>query len=71
MHNKQSTMAKQYTSFAGHFDGHADQAVRCRAHCPVQQVKGYPRCHQMLPLVKYSPRIAPVDAMVINFGSNN
>jgi hypothetical protein len=29
MHYNKSTMAKQYTytSFAGHFDGHADQAV--------------------------------------------
>jgi hypothetical protein len=28
----------------------------------------YPRCHQKPPLGKYSPRIAPEDAMVIKFG---
>ncbi len=44
MHDRQSTMAKQYTSFAGHFGGHADQVLRCRAHLPVWQVYGYPRC---------------------------
>jgi hypothetical protein len=68
MHNNKSTMAKQYTSFAGHFNGHADQAVRCRAHRPVWQVWGYPRCHHMPPLGKYLPRNTPADAMVIDFG---
>jgi len=29
---------KKWTCFVSHFDGHADQAVRCRAHCPVRQV---------------------------------
>jgi hypothetical protein len=28
-------------------------------------------CPWMLPSGKYSPRIAPADAMVINFGSKN
>jgi hypothetical protein len=27
--------------------------------------------HHMPPLVEYSPRIAPADAMVIDFGSKN
>ena len=29
---------KTCTCFASHFDSHADQAVRCRAHHPVRQV---------------------------------
>jgi hypothetical protein len=54
-----------------HFDGHADQAVQCRAHQPVRQVYGFPRCHWKPPKAEYSPRIAPVDAMVIDFGVKN
>ncbi len=69
MHDNKLTMAKQYTSFAGHFDSHADQAVRCRAHRSVRQVYGYPRCHHMPPLGEYLPPITPVVAMVINFGA--
>jgi hypothetical protein len=38
-----------------------------RAHRPVRQVQGYPRCHWTPPLDDYSPRIAPADAMVIDF----
>jgi len=33
--------------------------------------RAYPRCHWTPPSGKYSPRIAPVDAMVINFGVKN
>ena len=29
---------KKWTCFASNFYGHADQAVRCRVHRPVQQV---------------------------------
>ena len=29
---------KKCSWFAGHFDGHADQGVRCQAYCPVRQV---------------------------------
>ena len=57
--------------FAGHFDDHADQAVRCQAHCPERQVYGYPRCHWTPPSGNYSPRIASADAMVINFCVKN
>ena len=79
MHYNKSMMTKQYTSFAGHFNGHADQAVQCQAHPPVRQVRipqygssrAKPRCHHMPPLGKYSPCIAPADAMVIDFGSKN
>jgi len=58
------------TFFASHFDGHADQAVQCRAHLPVRQVEGYHRCQWMAPLGNYLPSIAPADGMVIDFGVN-
>ena len=29
---------KKCSCFDGHFDGHADQVVRCQAHGPVRQV---------------------------------
>ena len=64
-------MVKNNTSFAGHFDGHADQAVQCQAPHPVQQIYGHPRCHQTPPLGKYLPDITLMDAMVINFGVKN
>jgi hypothetical protein len=31
-------LTKLKTCFASHFDGHADQAVRCQVHRPVRQV---------------------------------
>ena len=33
----------------------------------MQHVQGYLKSHWISPLGKYSPHIAPVDAMVINF----
>ena len=57
---------KTCTSFAGHFDDHAFQAVRCQANCPLKHVQGYLRSHWTLPLGKYLPHIAPANAMVIN-----
>jgi len=41
------------TYFAGHFDGRADQAVRCRAHCPTKHVE-----HQKQHHVPYSLSIS-------------
>ena len=63
------TITNKCTSFASHFDIHADQALQRRVHPPWLQIKGYPRCHQTPPLGKYLPRIAPADVMVIDFGS--
>jgi hypothetical protein len=31
---------KKYTSNAGDFDGHADTAVQCRAHPPMERIRG-------------------------------
>jgi hypothetical protein len=36
---------KKYTSNAGDFDGHADMAVRCRAHRPMERIRGFMRSH--------------------------
>jgi hypothetical protein len=66
MHDIKLTTEKS-TDFAGHFDGHVDQAVRCQAHHPVRQVSGYPRCHWMPQSGEYSSRIILADAMVIGF----
>ncbi len=51
----------------GHFDGYDDAPVRCQAHRPMQHVQGYLRSHWTLPLGKYSLRIVPADAMVVDF----
>jgi hypothetical protein len=32
---------KKYTSTAGNFDGHADTAVQCGAHCPMECIRGF------------------------------
>ena len=69
MHYNKLTIAKEYTSFAGHFNGNSDQAVQCQVHCLMKQVCSYTRCHWTLLLGKDLPRIAPADAMVIDFGS--
>jgi hypothetical protein len=36
---------KKYTSNAGNFDGHADLVVQCRAHCPMECIRGFMRSH--------------------------
>jgi hypothetical protein len=36
---------KKYTSNAGDFDGHADMAVRCRAHHLMERIRGFMQSH--------------------------
>jgi hypothetical protein len=36
---------KKYTSNAGDFDGHADTAVRCGAHRPMERICGFMQSH--------------------------
>jgi hypothetical protein len=36
---------KKYTSNASNFDGHADTAVRCGAHCPMECILGFMQSH--------------------------
>jgi hypothetical protein len=32
---------KKYITNAGNFDGHADMAVGCRVHCPMEHICGF------------------------------
>jgi hypothetical protein len=36
---------KKYTSNAGNFDGHADTAVRCGVHRPMERIRGFMQSH--------------------------
>jgi hypothetical protein len=36
---------KKYSSNAGDFDGHADTAVPCGAHRPMEHIRGFVRSH--------------------------
>jgi hypothetical protein len=36
---------KKYTSNGGNFDGHADTAVRCRVHRPMERIRGFMQSH--------------------------
>jgi hypothetical protein len=36
---------KKYKSNAGNSDSHADTAVRCRAHCPIEHLRGFMQSH--------------------------
>ena len=49
------------------FDGHADTVVQCRAHCPMERIRGFMQSHQMPPMGKCLRRIAPAAAMVDDF----
>jgi hypothetical protein len=36
---------KKYTSKAGNFEGYAYMVVRCGAHHPMEQIRGFMRSH--------------------------
>jgi hypothetical protein len=36
---------KKYTSNDGNFDGHADTAVQCGAHFPMEHICGFMQSH--------------------------
>jgi hypothetical protein len=36
---------KKYTSNTGNLDGHADTAVQCSAHCPMECIHGFMQSH--------------------------
>jgi hypothetical protein len=48
-----NTTIKNWTNFAGHFDGRGGAPVQYRAHCLVGEVQGFGRSHWMLLLDKY------------------
>jgi hypothetical protein len=53
---------------ASSFDGHADAAVQCRAHCPMKHIPGFTRSRWMPPSGKCLHSIAPAASKVIDFG---
>jgi hypothetical protein len=59
--------SKKYTSNTGNFDHHADAAVQCRVHCPMEHIPGFTRGHWMPPWGECLHRIALAAAMVIKF----
>jgi hypothetical protein len=36
---------KNYMSNAGNFNGHADTAVQCGVHCPMEPIRGFMQSH--------------------------
>jgi hypothetical protein len=36
---------KKYMSNTGNFDGLADTAVQCGAHCPMEHIRGFMQSH--------------------------
>jgi hypothetical protein len=56
---------KKCRQIAGNFDHHADVAVQCRAHRPMEHIQGFTRSHWMLPLGECLCRIA-LAATIIN-----
>ncbi len=66
--NNQIYDNKKCRQIAGNFDGHADAAVWCGTHRPMEHIPGFTRRHWMLPSGKCLHRIAPAAAKVIDFG---
>ena len=61
---------KKCRETAGDFDHHADAAVQCRAHFPMEHILGFTRSHWMPPLGECMRRIAPAAAMVDEYVEN-
>jgi hypothetical protein len=59
---------KNERQIAGNFDCHADAVVRCRVHCLMEHIQGFPRSHWMPPLGKWLCHIALAATMVEDFG---
>ncbi len=58
---------KKCRRIAGDFDSHADAAVRCGAHRPMEHIPGFTGSHWMPPSGECLSRIAPAAAMVSEF----
>ena len=59
---------KKCRQITGNFDCHADAALRCGAHRPIEHILGFTRSHWMLPTGECLHRIATAAAMVDEFG---
>ncbi len=55
---------KKCRQIAGNFDHHANAAVRCGAHSPMEHIHGFTRSHWMLPSGECLRHIAPVAVVV-------
>jgi hypothetical protein len=61
---------KKIRENAGNFDHHADAAVQCGAHRPMEHIRGFTRSHLMPPLGECPYRIAPAATMVNEYIQN-
>jgi len=61
---------KKCRQIACDFDCHADAAVRCGAHPPMEHIPGFTRSHCMPPLGEFLHRITPAATMVNKFVEN-
>jgi hypothetical protein len=55
---------EKFRQIAGNFNHHADAAVQCGEHCPMEHIQSFTRSHWMLPSGKCLRRIAPAAVMV-------
>jgi hypothetical protein len=67
MGNNESGDNKKCKQISCGFDCHADAAVQCGVHRPMEHIPGFTRSHWMPPSGKRQGRIAPVAAMVDEF----
>jgi hypothetical protein len=58
---------KKCRQIAGNFDHHANAAVRCGAHRPMEHIQSFTRSHWMLPSSECLRCIAPAAVMVDGF----
>jgi len=61
---------KECRRIACDFDCHADAAVRCGAHCPMEHIPGFTQSHWMPPLGECLRHIPPAATMVNKFVEN-
>jgi hypothetical protein len=61
---------KKCRESAGDFDHHADAAVQCRAHRPMEHIPGFTRSYYLPPFGKCLRCIAPAAAMVDKYIEN-
>jgi hypothetical protein len=66
--NNEINNDKKCRQIACNFDCHADTALQCGVHCPMEHIQGFTRGHWMPPLDKCQRHIASAAAMVDDFG---
>jgi hypothetical protein len=63
-----STTTQNEGKLLAHINRHADAAVQCGMHCPIEHIPGFTRSHCMPPSGECLQRIAPAATKVINSG---